>query len=123
MDTEAAELLTTMLAKRFFVMLRTPRAIDRVDTLLTEHLRWMVAAEGRGQIFASGPFVAKDRKPGELGGLTIIRASSRDEAEAIALQDPFIAEGVFDYELREWMLMEGRISFSLSLSKCSVNVY
>jgi uncharacterized protein YciI len=113
---EAARLSSRMLKKRFFVMLR--RCIDpaRVPALLPAHLEWMIKAERRGLVFGSGPFVAPGELPGAGGGLTVLRASTREEAEAIAAADPFIAEGVFAYELKEWLLMEGSLSVTLSFS-------
>ena len=123
MNKETADLLAKMLRKKLFVMLRIPRAIDRIEVLLPDHLNWMIAAEGRGQIFGSGPFTGVSGRPGELGGMTILRAGSLDEAESIALQDPFIAQGVFSYELYEWMLMEGRVTLSVSFSDCHARLY
>lgn len=54
----------------------------------------LLVREGRG--FAGGGYVGMD------GGLAIVRAADRAEAEAILAADPAILNGVFAAELREW---------------------
>lgn len=53
-----------------------------------------LVSEGRG--FAGGGYVGED------GGMAIIRAPSRAEAQAILDADPAIVSGVFVAELRQW---------------------
>ncbi len=57
-----------------------------------EHLR---SLDDNGRLVICGPF--KDGK----GGMVVLRAQSQEEAEGMAKQDPFIAEGFEDYEVRE----------------------
>lgn len=57
-----------------------------------EHLR---SLDDNGRLVIAGPF--KDGK----GGMLVIRAQSQEEAEGMAKQDPFIAEGFEDFEVRE----------------------
>jgi uncharacterized protein len=64
-----------------------------------EHLRELKAC---GALLLSGPFA--DR----TGGLLLIQAASREEAEAIAQADPLVANKVDSYELREWLITDGR---------------
>ena len=117
MPTEAAQqLLRSMLNKPLYVALRTPRDTSRLDELLEPHLRWAIAAERRGELFASGPFVADGVPPGMLGGMSIVRAGSEEDARAILAADPFVAAGVFSVELRRWMLMEGGFTVTVRLS-------
>ena len=117
MPTEAAQLLLrSMLNKPLYVAFRTPRDTSRMDELLEPHLRWAVAAEGRGELFASGPFTADGVAPGMSGGMSIVRAGSEQEARTILAADPFVASGVFSVELRRWMLMEGGFTVTMRLS-------
>lgn len=117
MPTEAAQqLLQSMLNKPLYVALRTPRDTTRMGELLEPHLRWAIAAERRGELFASGPFVADGVPPGMLGGMSIVRAASEEEARAILAGDPFVANGVVSIEMRRWMLMEGGFSVTVRLS-------
>lgn len=63
---------------------------------LEEHLSWMKEQHEQGSILISGP--TRDRKY----GIYLIRAGSREEAEAVAASDPFTACGGCTFELLEW---------------------
>lgn len=116
-DSDAAQqLLCAMLNKPLYMALRTPLDIGRMQELMEAHLRWAIAAEQRGELFASGPFVADGAAPGSLGGLSIVRAGSPDEAQAILANDPFVKEGVVAIDVRRWMLMEGGFSVTVRFS-------
>lgn len=112
-----------MLNKPLYVVLRTPSNTARIQELLEPHLRWAIAAERRGELFASGPFVAEGMPAGMLGGMSIVRAASEAEARAILAGDPFIAHGVFSIDVRRWVLMEGGFSISVRLSDQSTRLY
>ena len=53
-----------------------------------------LVSEGRG--FAGGGYVGED------GGLAIVRAANRAEAQAMLDADPAIINGVFVAELKQW---------------------
>lgn len=112
----AQQMLQSMLNKRLFVVLRTTRDAKRLDELLEAHLKWAVAAELRGELFASGPFVTEGAAPGSAGGMSIVRASHEDEARALLAGDPFVAHGAVDIEVREWLLMEGSFTVTVRFS-------
>ena len=95
---------------------RTPQDLTRMSELLGAHLQWAIAAQNRGELFASGPFVSEQYAPGQLGGMTILRAADQAEAERLVQADPFIANGVFGAEVRKWMLMEGGITVHMTFS-------
>lgn len=63
---------------------------------LREHAAYhdRLVREGRG--FAGGGYVGME------GGMAIIRAADRAEAEAMLAIDPAIVNGVFAAEIREW---------------------
>ncbi|MBT2304059.1 hypothetical protein J7E70_26840 [Variovorax paradoxus] len=117
MPSAAAQLLLqSMLNKQLYVVFRTARDLKLLDELLESHLQWAVAAEQRGELFASGPFVARDAAPGSAGGMSILRAGSEEEARAIVSADPFVGGGAVDVEVREWQLMEGSFTMTIRLS-------
>ena len=121
-DASAQELLRAMLNKPLYVALREPADLARMPALLDAHLRWMVAAERRGEVFASGPFVDDACAPGSLGGMTIVRASSVEEAKELLQSDPFVKEGVVQVRIRKWLLMEGGFSVTVRLSDQSARL-
>lgn len=113
---QAAELTARMLKKRLYVVHASaqPNAEARQE-LLAEHLRYMIGLEKHGALFASGPLLAADDSPSG-DGLTVLRAASLAQAEAIAAEDPFVRSGFRSVEVRPWQVMEGRIGIRLDFS-------
>lgn len=72
------------------------------EPYLPAHLAYLQDLKARGALLLSGPFA--DR----TGGMVIITANSREEAEALAQADPLVANQVDRYELREWLITEGQ---------------
>lgn len=120
--SDLALALKRMLNKPLYVALRRAKDPTRINSVLPRHIEWVLGAEQRGEIFLSGPFVGASQ-PGELGGMSIVRAASVDAASAVINADPFISEGVFDVEIMPWMLMEGSLTFNLTLSDQKTRVY
>jgi uncharacterized protein YciI len=112
----AKSLMQQMLQKKLFVALRTPHDLSRFPELLEAHLQWAIAAEKRGELFASGPFIEQGGVPGAAGGMSILRAGSLAEAQRILADDPFIREQVYMPFIKQWMLMEGGLTVSVRFS-------
>lgn len=68
------------------------------ETYRQEHLDYLAALDGKGKIFAKGPFTDGS------GGMVIYIADSYEEAEELAKADPYIIKGVRSLVLREWVL-------------------
>ncbi len=119
---EAKALSERMLQKIFYVVLTTPvKPMSELAELLPQHLRYMIDLEKRGILFASGPFIADEHiAPGT--GMTILRASSREEAEAIAHEDPFNKSGMRTFEIRAWQLNEGSFTVTINYSDQSYGI-
>jgi uncharacterized protein YciI len=71
-----------------------PRAEWTVS--LDQHLVWMKQQHDAGRILLSGP--TADRKL----GMYVIRAGSKEEAEAVAASDPYTKAGFCAFDLLEW---------------------
>ena len=78
----------------FLLLGRYTAPSDQVDPHRDGHLAWV------GEHVAAGHFVAGALEEGGVGGAIIAFASSRDEVEAWTQADPFIANGVFAYDIR-----------------------
>ena len=119
---KANELQARMLQKRLYVVLTTPlKPLSELATVLSEHLEYMIGLEKGGVLFASGPFLVGEQiAPGS--GMTILRASSLEEAKATAEQDPFYASGMRSFEVREWQLNEGSFTLTLHYSDRSYSI-
>ncbi|WP_019913414.1 YciI family protein [Paenibacillus sp. HW567] len=82
-----------------YVILLSPTEQDKRDMdIIRAHVKHLQELERSGQLVMRGPF---DDSP---GGMVIIRAESREEAQRIAGRDPYILTGVRSYELRTWSL-------------------
>jgi uncharacterized protein YciI len=112
----ARALMQQMLQKPLYVAIRTPNELARFGELLEAHLQWAIGAEKRGQLFASGPFIEEGGVPGALGGMSILRAATLEEANSILAEDPFIREKVYLPFVKKWMLMEGGMTISFRFS-------
>ena len=122
LQEKANGLIARMLQKRLYVVLTTPlKPPSELAPVLPEHLEYMIGLEKKGVLFASGPFLAGEQvAPGS--GMTILRASSLEEAKATAEQDPFYVSGLRTFEIREWQLNEGSYTLTLHYSDGSYSI-
>jgi len=121
-EERVAELMRKMLRKKLYVVLSTPAVPpDRLQPFLMAHLEYMIGLEKRGLVFASGP-LSDGEGPPTGQGLTILRAKSAAEARALAEADPFFANGLRSFELKEWTVMEGSLGLRVNLSDQSIEV-
>jgi uncharacterized protein YciI len=121
-EERVAELTRKMLRKKLYVLISKPLvAPDQLKPFLSAHLEYMIGLEKRGLVFASGPLSDGDGPPSGHG-LTVLRAASADEARALAESDPFFVNGLRNFELKEWTVMEGTLSLRVNLSDQSIEV-
>ena len=116
MDDGAAQAhdMANALRKPLYVMTRTIRDVTLIAPAMDDHHRWLIALEKQGRIFASGPTFERDGRP--AAGMTVFRAASHEDAEAMAAQDPFVTCGAAHFEIMRWQLNEGRIGISIDFS-------
>lgn len=121
-DQRIAELTSKMLRLKFFAVLsKAASAPEKLKPLLPAHLEYMIGLEKRGLLFASGP-LSDGAGPPSGAGLTIIRAATAREARQLAEADPFVANGLRTFELKEWTIMEGTLGLRVNLSDQSIEV-
>ena len=121
-DERIAELTRNMLRRKFYAVLSQPSPTpEKLRPLLPAHLEYMIGLEKRGVLFASGP-LSDGEGPPSGAGLTILRAANAREARELALADPFVANGLRTFELKEWTIMEGTLGLKVNLSDQSVEV-
>jgi len=121
-EERIADLTRKMLRKKLYVVLSKPaQSPEKLQPFLSAHLEYMIALEKNGQVFASGP-LSDGAGPPTGQGLTILRAKNAAEARALAEGDPFVANGVRSFELKEWTLMEGSLGLRVNLSDQSIEV-
>ncbi len=121
-DARAADLMGKMLRKKLYVLIWKPLVpSEKLRGLLATHLDYMIGLERRGMLFASGPLTEPDGAPSGHG-LTVLRVRNAGEARRIAQAEPFVAQGLRTFELKEWTVMEGTLGVRVNLSDQTVEL-
>jgi uncharacterized protein YciI len=77
------------------------------EELATRHHAYIDDLDAKGILVGAGPFL--DDTGNRFGtGMIIIRAATRREAEALASQEPYIANGVRRLKLVPWQRIAGQ---------------
>lgn len=106
-----------VLAKQLFMVRSTPTVpLVQLAEQLPPHLAYQKTLEDEGTLVFAGPLSDPSGQEWSGEGLIVYRAGSIDEARRIADGDPMHAKGLRTYELRAWLLNEGSLNLSLSLS-------
>lgn len=121
-EEQIRQLTQRMLRKKLYVVLsRGAATAQQIGGVLPQHLEYMIGLEKQGMLFASGPLTAEAGAPAG-DGLTILRATSAEEARAIAAADPFVINKLRTFEVREWTLMEGSFGVRVNFSDQSIDI-
>ena len=75
--------------------------------LLVEHLRYVFDLQDQNRLLAAGPLDRDAARP--VDGIAIIRADSREQAEAIAADEPMSKAGRRINTVRSWELNMGAL--------------
>ena len=116
-EARIRELTAPMWRKKLYAVQWDGRGAD-LRPHLVAHLEYMISLEKAGKLFASGPldFGASS------DGLTVFNVASKEEARALALQDPFVINGVRSFQIREWTIMEGSFGINVNYSDRSIDI-
>lgn len=80
----------------FVVLVTYKQPLDVVDAHLAAHVEFLKRQYGEGCFIASG------RRVPRTGGVILARATSREALQDVLRQDPFLVNGVADYEVIEF---------------------
>lgn len=107
-----------LLAKRMYVVFTSPTGgMEAVMANLEAHLAYQIDLEARGIMFGAGPFANDAETDWEGEGMVIVRATSLDEAKAIAEADPMHKSGARNFRIRPWLLNEGSYTVTVRYSQ------
>ena len=109
------------LGKEMYLVITRPVRSPEIAKRLADHLAHQVELERRGIMFAAGPLYSRDSNIPEAG-MFVLRASSFEEAEAIAKTDPLHAAGLRIFTLQKWRLNEGSITVKINYSDQTVEI-
>jgi uncharacterized protein YciI len=122
-DYKAEATARGALAHELYAVVSTPASDPAaVKANLPAHLAYQAEQEATGALFLAGPVSDESGTQMEGMGLIIYRAASLDAARRIAEADPMHKSGARAFVLRRWLVNEGALSLSVSLSGQSVTL-
>jgi len=80
-----------------------------VDEIRQEHFAYLLDLEARGILLAAGPFMDADGSR-HGAGMMILRASSMDDADVIAAEEPYRKYGHRIHSPTPWQWAEGAVT-------------
>lgn len=111
------------LAMELFVVRTRPTGdMGLVKATLPDHLAYQKEMEAAGALVMAGPVSDVTGDMMEAEGMIIYRATNLEAARALANGDPMHKVGARSYDIRKWLVNEGSLSFTISLSSQSVTV-
>lgn len=78
-------------------------APEEFEKLMPQMMAYLAELKSAGKLRHTGPFADFS------GGLDVIEADTREEAEALAARDPFVVNKLGTYTLKEWSDMVDRL--------------
>lgn len=113
-QAEIERIRANMIKTQYFLVLRESVVPALKQEALLEHYQWLIELEKRGEILISGAVARRDGSMAE--GMTILRADSFEEAEALAASDPAVANGATSFRVERFMLGAGRVTVAIDFS-------
>ncbi|OGA14092.1 MAG: hypothetical protein A3D95_15405 [Betaproteobacteria bacterium RIFCSPHIGHO2_12_FULL_69_13] len=114
-------LTAKFLGKEVYVVVTRPVRSPEIEKRLHDHLEHQIALEKKGIMFAAGPLYARGSAVPEAG-MFVLRASSFEEADAIAREDPLHQAGLRSYTIQKWRINEGSYTVTVNYSDQSVRI-
>lgn len=103
-----------MLQQQLYAIFTEPTdGLGPVFAVIEEHLKFQVALEKDGTMYAAGPLWTDDEQSWEGDGMVIVRAASRQDAIAIAERDPMHKSGARSFKVRPWLVNEGSVTITI----------
>ena len=111
------------LALELYVVTSTPAgSAEAVKDNLQSHLAYQQEQEALGKLAFAGPLSDLSGEQMEGMGMIVYRAESLATASKIADEDPMHISGARSYSIRRWLVNEGSLQLSISLSSQSVSL-
>lgn len=117
---EAEKLKAPMLLKDYYAIVREPQDDEAFRSVYADHLKWLIGLEKEGKVLLSGPLLNEEGKG--VGGITLIRAGSFDEAREIGAADPLHISGAMTWDIQRFVLSEGSFTVTVNFSDQSFDL-
>jgi uncharacterized protein YciI len=89
----------------FIINLNYIAPLEKIDALMREHLVFLNAC------YREGLFIVSGRKIPRTGGIILAKASSRDALETLMRNDPFIVQGLAEFDVIEFQASQSHPDF------------
>jgi uncharacterized protein YciI len=96
--------------------------MELVKKTLPDHLKYQKQLEAGGALVMAGPVSDASGEQMNAEGMIIYRAENLAAARVLADADPMHAVGARRYEIRKWLVNEGKFNFSIALSTKEVDL-
>lgn len=93
-----------------------------VRAALPDHLAYQSRLETEGSLVFAGPMSDESGEQMDGMGMIVLRAASLEAARALAEGDPMHRTGARRYTLRKWLINEGGLTLTVSLSRQTVSM-
>lgn len=105
------------LALELYVVESTPTGdLELLQGTLPDHLAYQKEMEAKGALVLAGPLSDETGDVMQGVGQIVYRAGSIEEARGFAEADPMHQTGARSFMLRRWLVNEGSLNVTLSLS-------
>ena len=94
-----------------------------VKATLPAHLDYQKEMEASGRLVFAGPLSDETGEEMQGFGMIVYRAESFEQAKSFAEADPMHKSGARSFTMRRWLINEGSLTVSLSLSaqRCALS--
>ena len=89
----------------FIIDLNYVAPLEKIDACMKEHMVFLNAC------YREGLFIASGRKIPRTGGIILARGSSKEAFEALMKNDPFVAEGLAEFNIIEFQASQSHPDF------------
>lgn len=83
-----------------------PPRTSEEESVVQAHIKFVLDMQQHGSAIAAGP-VLPGGEPGDLAGMSILRAASEEAAVTLLSADPGVRAGRFRVVIRQWLVPPG----------------
>jgi uncharacterized protein YciI len=122
LQQQVAQLTSRMLRKKLFMVTYVSKVPpNKLGPLLPDHLEYMTTLARQGVLFAAGPVMHENGAP-TGNGMALFNTATAAEARGLAEKDPFYLHGLRDFDVKEWIFMEGSMTVTLNFAESTLGV-
>ncbi len=122
LQQQVAQLTSRMLRKKLYMVTYVSKVpADKLGPLLPDHFEYMTGLARTGVLFAAGPIMHENGAP-TGNGMALFNVASAAEARSLAEKDPFYLHGLRDFDVKEWIFMEGSMTVTLNFAECTLGM-